>query len=99
MCAKVTPLAGMRRHELPDAQWARLQPLLPRNGRRGKQWRDHRQVIDGILWRLRVGAPWRDVPERYGPWQTCFDRYAQWRRDGTWGRIYAALAGPQQLTE
>ena len=45
--------------------------------------RDHRTVIDGILWKLRTGAPWRDLPERYGPWQTCFDRCNRWRRDGT----------------
>jgi transposase len=78
-----------RRGELTDAAWVRLRPLLPENGRRGKQWRDHRQVINGILWRLRVGAPWRDVPERYGPWQTCYDRFVRWRRDGTWDRLLA----------
>ena len=71
------------RGELTDGAWARLQPLLPQNGRRGKQWRHHRQVINGILWRLRVGAPWRDVPERYGAWQTCYDGFVRWRRDGT----------------
>src|ERR671933_1642446 len=78
-----------RRGELTDAAWARLRPLLPANGGRGGQWRDHRQVINGILWRLRVGAPWRDVPGRYGPWQTCYDRFVRWRRDGTWGRLLA----------
>lgn len=59
------------RGELTDTAWRRISPLLPENGRRGKQWRDHRRVIDGILWRLRIGAPWRDIPECYGPWQTC----------------------------
>ena len=78
-----------RRGELTDAAWARLRPLLPANGHRGGQWRDHRQVINGILWRLRAGAPWRDVPERYGPWQTCYDRFVRWRRDGTWDRLLA----------
>ncbi len=72
-----------KRGELTDGAWAQLRPLLPRNGRWGGQWRDHRQVINGILWRLRVGAPWRDVPARYGPWQTCYDRFVRWRRDGT----------------
>jgi len=65
--------------------------LLPVNGGQGGQWRNHRQVINGILWRLRVGAPWRDVPERYGPWQTCYDRFVRWRRDGTWDRLLAYL--------
>jgi transposase len=46
-------------------------------------------VINGILWRLRTGAPWRDVPERYGPWTTCHDRFVRWRRDGTWERLLA----------
>ena len=77
------------RGELTDAAWAVLAPLLPTNGRRGKQWRDHRQVVDGVLWRLRTGVPWRDVPERYGPWRTCYDRFARWRRDGTWDRLLA----------
>jgi transposase len=64
-------------------------PLLPANGRRGKQWHDHRQIINGILWKLRTGAPWRDLPERYGPWQTVYDRFVRWRRDGTWDRLLA----------
>lgn len=46
-------------------------------------------MINGILWRLPVGAPWRDVPARYGPWQTCYDRFVRWRRDGTWDRLLA----------
>ncbi len=63
--------------------------LLPENGRRGQQWKDHRTVINGILWKLRTGTPWRDLPERYGPWQTCYDRFVRWRRDGTWERLLA----------
>jgi transposase len=80
-----------KRGELTNAGWARLTPLLPLNGKHGGQWRDHRQVINGILWRLRVGAPWRDVPVRYGPWQTCYDRFVRWRRDGTWDRLLALV--------
>ncbi|MGH3389003.1 MAG: transposase [Actinomadura sp.] len=56
----------MRRGELTDRAWARLEPLLPAADGRGRRWRNHRQVINGILWRLRTGSPWRDVPERYG---------------------------------
>src|ERR671920_112004 len=73
--------------ELTDAAWARIEPLLPARGGRGRQWRDHRQVLNGILWKLRTGAPWRDLPERYGPWRTCYDRFVRWRRDGTWDRL------------
>lgn len=77
------------RGELTDAGWAAIVPLLPASRRRGGQWRDHRQVINGILWKLRTGAPWRDLPERYGPWQTCAERLYRWRRDGTWDRMLA----------
>lgn len=77
------------RGELTDAAWARLEAQLPGNGRRGKQWRDHRTVINAILWKLRTGAPWRDLPERYGPWRTAYDRLVRWRRDGTWERLLA----------
>ncbi len=77
------------RGEPTDAAWAAIAPLLPRNGRRGKQWADHRRVVNGILWKLRTGAPWRDVPGRYGPWQACYDRFVRWRRDGTWDRLLA----------
>jgi transposase len=77
------------RGELTDKAWAQLAPLLPGNQRRGGRWRDHRTVINGISWKLRTGAPWRDLPERYGPWQTCYDRFVRWRRDGTWERLLA----------
>jgi transposase len=48
-------------------------------------------VLNGIIWRLRTGAPWRDIPSRYGPWQTCYDRFVRWRRDGTWLRLLHTL--------
>jgi transposase len=76
---------------LTDAAWAQLEALLPRNGARGGQWKGHRAVINGILWKLRTGAPWRDVPARYGPYQTCADRFYRWRRDGTWDRLLGAV--------
>ena len=74
-----------RRGELTDRAWEQIEPLLPKNGRRGKQWQDHRRVINGILWKLRTGAPWRDLPSHYGPWQTCYDRFVRWRRDAILG--------------
>ena len=57
----------VRRHELTDQAWAEIAPLLPEGGRPGGQWANHRQVINGILWKLATGVPWRDLPERYGP--------------------------------
>ena len=77
------------RGELTDQAWEQIAPLLPPNGRRGQQWAEHRRVINGILWKLRTGAPWRDVPTRYGPWKTCYERVVRWRRDGTWDRLLA----------
>ena len=77
------------RGELTDAAWAVIAPLLPTNGRRGQQWRDHRTIINGILWKLRTGAPWRDLPERYGPWRTVYARFVRWQRDGPWDRLLA----------
>lgn len=77
----------VRRGEITDRAWARIEPLLPEYGRSGGRWRDHRQVVNGVLWKLRTGSPWRDVTERYGPWQTYFDRFNRWRRDGTWDRL------------
>jgi transposase len=79
------------RGELTDAAWAELEPLLPGNGGRGQQWADHRRVINGILWKLRTGAPWRDLPERYGSWKTVYARFVRWRRDGTWDRLLARV--------
>jgi len=82
----------MGRHELSDAAYALIEPLLPLNdGKTGRPWSPHRPIINGILWRLHTGAQWRDIPERYGSCKTIYDRYVWWRRDGTWDRIIAAL--------
>jgi transposase len=78
--------------ELTDQAFILVQPFLPVDSRRGKPWRDHRQVLGGILWKLHSGRPWRDVPERFGPWQTCYSRLRRWQTDGTWPRIWAVLA-------
>ncbi|MEU4091715.1 IS5 family transposase [Streptomyces sp. NPDC026673] len=77
----------MGRGEITDSAWSRIEPLLPQSEGAGRPWRDHRQVVNGVLWRLRTGAPWRDLPERYGPWQTVYRRFAQWEKDGTWARL------------
>ena len=66
----------MARGDLKDEEWARLKPLLPpeKSGRRGRPYKGHRRVINGILWMDRTGAPWRDLPDCYGPWGTCYDQ-------------------------
>ncbi|MFB9681773.1 IS5 family transposase [Streptosporangium vulgare] len=82
----------MARGDLTDAQWARLEPLPPRGGKPGRPptW-TKRQLIDGIRRRTRTGTPWRDVPERYGPWGRVYDLFRRWQRDGTWKRIFTDL--------
>ena len=80
------------RHDLPDAQWHLLEPLLSeRTPRRGGRWADHRPVVDGVIWRVRTGSPWRDLPAAYGPWQTVYDRHRRWSADGTWEKVLDAL--------
>lgn len=81
----------MHRYELTDEQWARIADFFPANGRRGGRWKDHRRCVNGILWILSSGAPWRDLPERYGPFQTVHRRHLNWRRDGTWEAVLAHL--------
>src|SRR5437763_888285 len=71
----------------PTPAWARIEPLLPPAGRRGGRWRDHRRVINAILWQAKTGVPWRGLPERYGPWKTAHERLRKWTADGTWDRI------------
>ncbi|MEV5704167.1 transposase [Actinoallomurus sp. NPDC052274] len=88
----VATLAVTRRFDLTDAQWARLEPLLPVPTRPGRpsKW-TKRQLIDGIRWRVRVGAPWRDVPECYGSWQAVYGLFRRWQRAGVWQEILTGL--------
>jgi transposase len=80
------------RHELTDEQWARLAPLLPpQKPKRGRPARDHRQLVNAMLWIHATGAPWRDLPERYGPWQSVATRFYRWVAAGLWDTILAAL--------
>lgn len=81
----------MSRTDLTEKQWRQLEPHLPPNPRRGHAYVEHRRVINGILWRLRTGARWGDIPPRYGPWQTCYDRFVRWSRNGTWQRLLKVM--------
>jgi transposase len=67
----------MIRTDLTEKQWLQLAPHLPPSPQHGHAYVEHRHVISGILWRLRTGARWRDIPQRYGPWQTCYDRFVR----------------------
>ena len=77
---------------LTDAQWARIEPLMPSSdGQRGRPFRDHREVVEGIIYRYRCGIAWRDLPASFGPWQTVWKRHRRLSADGTWDRIHAQL--------
>jgi transposase len=79
------------RYELADYEWVVIKPMLP-NKPRGVPRVNDRRVLNGIFWVLRSGAPWRDLPEAFGPYTTCYNRFVRWRRAGVWGRIMEALA-------
>jgi transposase len=88
----VDTIAVTRRFDLTDVQWGRLEPLLPKAIKPGRpsKW-SRRQLIDGIRWRVRVGAPWRDVPDCYGSWQAVYALFRRWQRAGVWARIMTGL--------
>jgi transposase len=79
-----------KRYELSDDGWGRIAPLLP-SQRRGGKWAEHRVVLNGMFWVLNSGAQWRDMPDRYGAWETVYGRYRRWTREGLFDKILNAL--------
>lgn len=83
---------SMRRYELEDHQWEMISDLLPSNeSKRGAPWQDQRKVLNGMFWILCSGAPWRDLPSRYGKWKTVYDRFRRYGMDGTFDEILNRL--------
>ena len=81
----------MKRYELTDEQWAQIEEFLPSSAGRGRPWKEHRHLINGIFWILQSGAPWRDLPERYGSWKTVYERFRRWRDEGVFDRMLERL--------
>ena len=82
----------LRRHELTDEQWRRIEPLLPgRKGDPGRTAADNRLFVNAVRWIAKTGAPWRDLPERFGKWNSVFQRFNRWCQRGVWQRIAEAL--------
>jgi len=82
----------VKRYELSDGQWERVKDLLPgKVGDPGRSGRDNRQFVNGVLWVLRSGAHWHDLPERYGKWKTVHTRFSRWAKAGVWERVFEAL--------
>ena len=85
----------MRRYEIKDYEWVRLEPLLPgKVGDVGRSAADNRLFINAVLWIARSGAPWRDLPERFGNWNSVYQRFRRWSRQGVWQRVFEALQEP-----
>ena len=85
----------MRRYEIKDYEWVRLEPLLPgKVGDVGRSAADNRLFINAVLWVARSGAPWRDLPDRFGNWNSVYQRFRRWSRKGVWQRVFEALQEP-----
>ena len=85
----------LHRHAISDADWDRIQDLLPgRPGQTGWLAADNRRFLDAVLWIARTGAPWRDLPERFGNWNSAWRRFDRWARKGTWKVVFEALQDP-----
>ena len=83
----------MKRTVLSDEQWARIAPLLPgKEGDPGRSGRDNRQFLEGVLWVVRAGAPWRDLPEQFGKWGSVWKRFRRWAVKGVFERIFKAFS-------
>ena len=91
----------LRWYELTDDEWNRVAPLLPpeNSGKQGRPSKWNRTILNGIVWIARSGAPWRDLPERYGAWQTVYSRFRKWIEDGTLDNIFRVLSLEAELTE
>jgi transposase len=88
------------RHDLTDAEWGRVAPMLPdRTPRRGGRWADHRQVLNGVFWRTRTGSPWRDLPPEFGHWKTVYNRHRRWSGDGTYQQMLDELRRGADVAE
>ena len=89
----------MKRYELTKEQWDRIKPMLPpeETGKRGRPRKDNRTMLNGMLWIVRSGAQWRELPEAYGPWQSVYARFAKWRADGKLKRVFHKLSGAADM--
>ena len=91
----------LRRYEITDSEWSRIVDLLPpeNTGKRGRPRKDNRTILNGMIWIARSGAPWRDLPERYGPWETVYSRFRKWIEDGIFDNVIRVLSLDVDLSE
>jgi hypothetical protein len=92
------PIRVLGLPDFTEARWERLQPLLPpQKPHTGRPAVDHRQIVEGIVWKSRTGCAWRELPQRFGPWSTIASRYYTWHKEGRWARILQVLQAPEEL--
>jgi transposase len=85
----------MRRYELTDEDWSLIEPLLPgREGDPGAHGANNRLFVNAVIWIARTGAPWRDLPERFGEWNSVYQRFNRWSKAGVWERVFEAVRLP-----
>lgn len=90
--ARIKQIGQHKRHEVTDQEWEFLSPLIPgKHAPTGRPPSDPRVMLNGMMWILKTGAPWRDLPERFGPWQTVYDHFRNWRKGGIYDGILEAL--------
>ena len=94
-------MANPRRYELTDEEWSKVKDLLPpeRTGGKGKPRKDNRMMLNAMVWLARSGAPWRDLPERYGSWKSVYTRFRKWVDDGILENVFKTFALEAELTE
>ena len=95
-------VSTIRRYELTDWEWEHIRPYIPEeqaSSSRGRPSKDSRTMLNGIFWILRSGAAWRDLPERYGPWQTVYKRFVKWSKAGIFEEIFKDLAADADLQD
>lgn len=93
----------MRRYDLSNEEWKRIEPFLPpqATGKKGRPPKDNRVMLNGMIWIDRTGAQWRELPECYGPWQSVYARFRKWKADGVWEGVFKALSSdydPENLS-
>ena len=96
---QVCEAMSLKQYELTKEQWERIKPLSPpeETGKRGRPRKDNRIMLNGMLWIVRSGAQWRELPETYGPWQSIYARFAKWRDDGTLEAVFHTLSADADM--
>ena len=91
---------GLKRHEISDSEWERIKDLLPpENTGEGRPSKPNRVMLNGMLWISKTGAPWRDLPERFGPWQTVYSRFRLWSQNDIFKELFERLSGDADMQD